>query len=296
VNRHLLLVLAAATLSILGCETVSKITTSMAVSSGTMTQQQADAITKTAAATDKAMQKFTPEQEYYLGRSVAATVLTQYQPFDKAKATDYLNLVGQTLALASDKPDTFAGYHFLILDSDEVNAIAAPSGFILVTRGLLRCCKTEDQLAAVLAHEVAHIQLEHGIHAISSSRWRTAGMTAVLEGGKSFGGQQLSEVVGTFHDCVNDIATKAMNSGYARGQEFAADKTAVAILARVGYSPAALADMLQQLGLRTKPEDTRGFGKTHPPPQARLKELGAQPSTAVNDARTARFRKAMIGV
>jgi predicted Zn-dependent protease len=161
----------------------------------------------------------------------------------------------------------------------------------------LCCCQNEDELAAVLAHEIGHVQLEHGIHAISAARWKTAGMTAVLEGGRSFGGQQLAEVVSTFQDCVNDIVTKALNSGYARGQEFAADQAAAALLARVGYDPAALANALQQLDLRTKTEDKHGFGKTHPPPQARLKELGIAPSAiADNNARTTRFQKATVGL
>lgn len=301
-NRHLLLFLAGIVLLIIGCETVSKIATTVAVSSGTITQQQADAFNKTAAAADVARQKFTPEQEYYLGRSVSATVLMQYRPFDKAAATDYLNLLGQTLALASDKPNTFSGYHFLILDSDEVNAIAAPSGFILVTRGLLRCCKNEDELAAVLAHEISHVQLEHGVRAITSARWKSAGMTGALEAGKNLGGKELASALSTFEDCIRDVVGNILNNGYARTQEYAADKAAVAILNRVGYNPVALTEVLRQLDRRTRPEDKRGFGKTHPPPQARIKELtvvslaAPAPSPTAIAARAARFQDAMAGL
>ena len=102
---------------------------------------------KTAEAAAKAHEKFTPENEYYLGRSVTATVLGEYKALDNPEANEYVNLVGQTLALASDKPETFGGYHFLILDTDEINAIAAPGGFIVVSRGLLHCCHDEESLA-----------------------------------------------------------------------------------------------------------------------------------------------------
>ena len=197
----------------------------------------------------------------------------QYKPLDDPKANEYINLLGQTLAMASDKPETFGGYHFLILDTDEINAIAAPGGFILVSRGLLDCCRDEESLAAVLAHEIGHVQLEHGVKAISSARWKTAGMTAALETGKSVGGGAVSEALDTFEGCITDITDKIINSGYARKQEFQADKAAVEILNRVGYSPAGLKAMLQEMDKRVKPQDKHGFGKTHPEPKARIAEI-----------------------
>jgi len=74
------------------------------------------------------------------------------------------------LARASSRPETFGGWHFLLLDSDEVNAFAAPGGFVFVTRGLYATCATEEQLAAVLAHEISHVTLRHGLGAIKNER------------------------------------------------------------------------------------------------------------------------------
>ncbi len=290
--------LAAAAL--VGCSYVDFAGSGLAAT-GIINQDQAHAFGKTAEAAAKAHQKFTAENEYYLGRSVAATVLGQYKPLDNPAATDYVNLLGQTLALASDKPETYGGYHFLILDTEEVNAVAAPGGLILVSRGLLHCCRDEGSLAAVLAHEVAHVQLAHGVKAISSARWKTAGMTAALETGKSVSGVA-SEALGTFQNCVTDVTDKIINSGYARKQEFEADKTAVEILTRVGYDPAGLRQMLEEMQKRVKPDDKHGFGKTHPEPKARIAEieplLHAAPAPAASgaDARTARFSMAMAGV
>lgn len=299
-NRNLSLALLGTMLAaavLCGCEAMRVAGNGLAAT-GFVSSGQVQAIQKTAEATGKAREKFSAENEYYLGRSVTATVLAQYKPLDDPQANEYVNLLGQTLAMASDKPETFGGYHFLILDTDEINAIAAPGGFILVSRGLLNCCRDEESLAAVLAHEVGHIQLEHGVKAISSARWKTAGMTAALEGGKSLGGGALSGAVGTFEGCVTDITDKIINSGYARKQEFEADKAAVEILKRVGYSPAGLKEMLQEMDKRVKPQDKRGFGKTHPEPKARIAEIQpllgslAAAATPGADIRAERFAKA----
>ena len=81
----------------------------MGVATGRITQEQKQALDLSS---EKASEEITPEQEYYIGRSVAATILTAYKPFDQEAAARYLNVLGQTLALASNKPETFGGYHF----------------------------------------------------------------------------------------------------------------------------------------------------------------------------------------
>ena len=124
---------------------------------------QAESILRGAKAVQKTWQDLTPEQEYYIGRAVAAQVFQTYRPLDRPAANAYLNLFGQSLAVFSDRPETFGGYHFLLLDSDEINAFAAPGGLILVTRGMVRCCENEDELAAVLAHEICHVEKKHGL-------------------------------------------------------------------------------------------------------------------------------------
>jgi predicted Zn-dependent protease len=90
---------------------------------------------KVGQAVAKTFQDITPEQEYYIGRAVGAIVAGKYKPYQNQKSTFYLNVLGQTLAQASDRPETFGGYHFAILESDEINAFAAPGGLIFVSRG-----------------------------------------------------------------------------------------------------------------------------------------------------------------
>ena len=102
--------------------------------------------------------------------------------------------LGQSLAQFSERPETFGGYHFLALDSAEINAFAAPGGLILVTRGLLDCCQTEDELAAVLAHEIGHVEKQHGLRAIRTGRLNSALTILAVEAGKNLAGEQLAEV------------------------------------------------------------------------------------------------------
>jgi predicted Zn-dependent protease len=282
-----------------GCATVTQIGTSIGVATGQLTPQQAESINRSAVAMEKTFKDITPEQEYYIGRSVAATILSTYKPLNKEAAEDYLNILGQTLALASDKPETFGGYHFAIMDTDEINAFSAPGGLIMVSRGLIRCCRTEDALAAVLAHEVGHVELQHGLKAIKKGRLTSALTILALEAGKNLGGQNLAEVTKTFEGSVGDITSSLVNKGYARELEFEADAAAVKIMRRVGYNPAGLLDMLTQMQQRM-PAGSAGFGKTHPDPQDRIAKvsaiIGATTALTTPTERRARFQKAVAGL
>ncbi len=281
---------------IAGCSTVAQLGTAVGQATGTLTPQQAASINRSAVAMEKTFQDITPEQEYWIGRSVAATILTTYKPLNREVATEYLNTLGQTLAMYSDKPETFGGYHFAVMDTDEINAFAAPGGLIMVSRGLIRCCRNEDALAAVLAHEIGHVELQHGLKAIKKGRLTSALTILAVEAGKNLGGQNLAEVTKAFEGSIGDITGTLVNSGYSRQLEFQADAAAVVILRRVGYRPEGLVDMLTQMQRTLKP-GSHGFGTTHPPPQDRIaalqKILGAPMAYTAPPARQARFVQAV---
>lgn len=279
-----------------GCGAVAQVGTSIAKEKGYIDDKQAESINRSAAAVEKSFEDITPEEEYYIGRAVAATVLGAYRPYDDAKANGYLNLVGQTLARASDRPDTFGGYHFLLLDTDEINAFAAPGGLIMVSRGMVRCCRDEDELAAVLAHEISHVVDKDGLRAIKKSRLTSALTILAVEGASNLGSDQLAELTKQFEGSITDVTSTLMNSGYARGLEKQADASAVGILERVGYDPRALVAMLGEMKTRTKPGGA-GFAKTHPDPAERISDVqGSVPGGAPLPepaARQARFTAAM---
>lgn len=234
--------------------------------------QHSDSIVKSGTAVMKAMEDFTPEQEYYIGRTVGAVVVTKYKPYNDKSANQYINVVGQTLARASNLPETFNGYHMLILDSPEINAFATPAGHIFVTRGMLGCCRNEGELAAVLAHEVGHVENRHGIDAIEKSRVTDALTIIGIETTKTFADSDIANLTAVFEDSINDITTTMINNGYSRSFEREADTSAVNIMEKVGYNPASLIAMLEIMDSKLKPEGA-DFAKTHPSPQSRIEDL-----------------------
>lgn len=283
-----------------GCETVNQITAAaadVAAATGAITPEQAESTKRVSTAVTKTFQDITPEQEYYIGRTVAATVLTQHKPLSAEKLNAYLNQVGQSLAQFSERPETFGGYHFLALDSAEINAFAAPGGLILVTRGLLDCCQTEDELAAVLAHEIGHVEKQHGLRAIRTGRLNSALTILAVEAGKNLGGEQLAEVTKAFDESINDITTTLMNSGYSRKLEYEADAAAVGILRRAGYQSGALVAMLENMA-KNWDSSRHDFAATHPAPAdriAQLQKLGVASTKASAPARQQRFLAATQG-
>ena len=295
-------IILMATLVLTGCEsmdTVAQIGTAVGVATGTIDQSQAESIQKSAKAVARSFQDFTPEQEYYIGRTVGAVIVNKYKPYDNPAANRYINLLGQTLARASELPETFGGYHFLILDSDEINAFAASGGFIFITRGMLRCCRNEDAVAAVLAHEIGHVQSRHGLQAIKKSRVTTALTTLAVEGTKTFSGQELAELVSTFEGSITDITTTLITNGYSREFEQQADQAAVTILQGVGYDPNGLVEMLQLMQDRLRPGGP-DFARTHPSPLSRMADIrnsiGPYRAVAKPAPRQQRFSEFLGGI
>ncbi len=289
-------ILAAALVVVAGCASVAKIATETAMTSGAISEEQAESLNRTIDAVDATFQSITPEQEYYLGRAVAAQILVDYKAMDDMALNLYLNRIGQTLAMASDRPETFGGYHFLVLDSEEINAFAAPGGLILVSRGMVDLCSTEDELAAVLAHEIGHVTGKHGLRAIKNSRLTSAFTIIATESARNFGGEDLKELVNDYDGSISDITGTLVVSGYSRGLEQEADTAAIQILERVGYDPWALKKMLTEMQRRWDPKGP-GFARTHPSPKDRIATieplLAGKADPAVPAVRVARFDKTL---
>ena len=255
------------------------------------------AIAKETQVVTKSFEDITPQQEYYIGRTVGAMILEKYPPYNNPAADGYVNVMGQMLAQASDCPETYGGYHFLIQDSDEINAFAAPGGFIFLTRGMLRCCPQEDAVAAVLAHEIGHVQYKHGLRAIKQSRVTSALTALAIKGAKKYGDEDLAKLTETFEGSISDITKTLIVNGYSRSFENQADLAAISILQRTGYNPNGLVTMLNQMKTQLKP-GRQDFAATHPSPDSRLAEIqpyvGKYSAVKSPQARQDRF-KASLG-
>lgn len=237
-----------------------------------------------------------PEEEYELGRSVAANVVNQYGLYNNKSATNYLNKICKTLAYASDRPCVYKDYCVAILDSDEINAISTPGGHILIAKGLIECTNSEDALAAVIAHELSHIQLNHSSNIIKDTRWRewrkdtaAAGLSLLNADNK-----QYSTDVAILNKLSDGFVDK-INSGYSKSQEYDADENAIKIMAAAGYDPYAMLDMLEAIDKNSKNSD-KGWKKSHPAPKNRIREAEkvlrrGHYEHADNSKRTERFEQ-----
>jgi len=271
-NNVLLLILIVIAVAATSCEHLMKVVdfgAQVAGAVGVIDQNTADAISISSRAIGSAAEEITPEQEYYIGRAVAANILTTYRIYNGNPAlTAYLNKICAAIIINSPRPDIFNGYHVAILDSNEINAFATSGGHIFVTRGLISAAKSEDALAGVIAHEIAHIQLQHSIKAIKNSRITQALMVTGVAAAGAATGLNVTELTDVFNETVGEIVTTLVNNGYSQTQEFEADNTAMGLLASAGYNPSGLLDMLRELS--SVQTSASGFGKTHPTPAQRI--------------------------
>jgi predicted Zn-dependent protease len=206
---------------------------------------------------------------YFLGRAVAAHIVSRYRPYlEKPETERYLNRICAAITINSPMPDAYNGYHVMLLDSAELNAFATSGGHIFITRGLVETLATEDALAAVFAHEIAHIQLRHSVDLIKSMRI-TRDLSGVADRAAGIAAREasLSERKILFDNAVRDMVTTLIINGYSREQELQADIYAVKLLALAGYSPASLLDVL---GILQRTTGTGGFNNTHPSPAQRI--------------------------
>lgn len=239
------------------------------------------------------------QQEYYLGRGVAAVILSKYKLYSNPGVTRYVNQVGQSLARFSDRPELWAGYRFAVLDTMEINAVSTPGGFVFISRGFLKTIQTEDALAAVLAHEIGHIVKGHGTAAISQANITDALTTIGKEVAASEGGQVTQLVTAAFGDSIKEVTNTLLTKGYSRSQEYEADEYAAALLAKVGYNQKGLITMLDGLQAVASGNAAGGWYNTHPSPEKREKNVKGEisdPSSEVvsgEKVRTVRYLAAI---
>lgn len=248
--------------------------------------------------------RFTPGQEYYLGRAVAAHALARYGVDPDPARRQYVRLVGEALVRTSARvPENYGGYHFEVLDSDEVNGISGPGGFVLLTRGAVRSCRSEDELAALIAHELAHVTLKHGEQVLRQGERFPAFVKSATQAAAAGLGVDdpgfVRELVRFFGNVAGEMSTTAVDHGYGRQLEFVADAEGTNLLYDVFYDHGALAAWLGHHA-----EGHRHHGATHAPPQARaqalaplLQQLGPYATReGVLDGRIQRFASFRQGV
>ena len=201
------------------------------------------------------------KDELALGESAVCAITTKYPLSTDEKLNRYVNLVG--MAVASACPRNDIPFSFGVLETDQVNAYSTPGGFVLVTRGALMKMDDEAELAGVLAHEVGHVVLGHGLAAAKNAMIAGGGAKALQSTGVPQAAQQ-------FGLGVDGLTDKLLAGTWEQPQEFSADDEAVHYLVRANYDAAGFERFLRKL------ESSGGsLMSTHPAKRDRVAKVSA---------------------
>jgi predicted Zn-dependent protease len=215
------------------------------------------------------------QQEAEMGAQAHRDVLKEFAVLDNPALQAYVDEVGQRLAKQSHRPGL--SWHFTVIDSPDVNAFALPGGYVYITRGIMAYLNSEAELAGVVGHEIGHVTARHGVRQQSAST--AVGLGAVLgsilvPGLNNQAGASLLQTL-----------AQAWTAGYGREHELEADRLGAQYIAKTGYQPEAMIEVIgvlknQELftAERAKrgdaaPRTYHGTFDTHPSNDTRLKQV-----------------------
>jgi predicted Zn-dependent protease len=204
------------------------------------------------------------EEENRIGRQISGNLLGAVPLVRDDKLQNYVNQVGNWVALQSGRQEVT--WHFGVLDTEAINAFAAPGGYIFVTKGLYRLLNNEAELAGVLGHEIAHVTQKHHLKVLKQSS--LIGALGQAASSKAKGSDQVVQnLIGN--------GAEIMARGLDKNAEHEADRIGMVYAARAGYDPWGLPSVLQDMAaLPAGDNRTSLLYKTHPHPADRLAALG----------------------
>ena len=203
-------------------------------------------------------------EEQQLGAAVSEKVRARYGVVQDADVHRYVALVGTGLTQISEKPNF--PWSFIVLDTDAVNAFAAPGGYVHITRGALALIQDESELAGVLGHEIIHVTAQHTIRAIQKNKSIQLGANETLSGNAAL-----------FNSFVDNVYLSILDNSFGRGEENESDEKGVVLANKVGYAPQGLGGFLTRLQERNKDvTEKRGLFASHPEMKERLDRLAKQ--------------------
>ncbi len=196
---------------------------------------------------------YSTDREVQLGRSIARQVEKAYKPVNDPLVQKRVEDIGRKITQVSDRKEI--DYSFMVLDDDEINAFALPGGYIYVNSGLVDKVDSDDELAAVLAHEVGHIVARHSIKKLQAMQAYSV-LRLLVAAAPSTG-----EV-----GAASDAAFTEILLGYSREDELLADQLGARYAKLAGYDPNAMVTFLKKLQEinKKRPLREKTYYKTHP--------------------------------
>lgn len=237
------------------------------------------------------------EEELSIGQEVVAATLGGYPPVRNTGLQQRLNQIGVWIALQSSRPEL--PWRFAAVQSNAINAFAAPGGTIMVTTGMLNHVVNEAELACVLGHEIGHVTRRHHISVLQKSLLVSAGASALNIQSRSGNSEEnRKRLIGE----SKEIFTRGLD----RSSEREADEDGVLLAARAGYDPAACLNFMQRLAsLKADTGALAALYKTHPTARERVADIdkslgmlkgaaagdGARPELTLNAAKSGGKKK-----
>lgn len=207
-------------------------------------------------------------QEVALGRQYAAEIHQQLPIVGDAAIDSYINALGSRLAQRTQRRDI--GYRFYVVNTDAVNAFAIPGGFVYVNRGLIEETRNLSELAAVLAHEIAHVDERHGAEQLERLQRANIGLTLAYI--------LIGRAPGTLERLAIDVGGAALFASYSRSAEREADDRAIAMLVGSGIDPRGMVTFFDTLlrERRRRPSTLEQWFSTHPLTEDRIRATERQ--------------------
>jgi predicted Zn-dependent protease len=202
-------------------------------------------------------------QEAEIGAEVHQDVIAQYPLMTDPFVQSWVDQLGNLLAVESEAERSDIQYRFFVLDTAEVNAFAAPGGYIYLTRGLILEAQTEAEMAGVMGHEIGHVAHRHGVAKLE----RAVGVGLVS--GLLFGDDTVAS------DVIDFATAFVLNTDYSQDQETDADNQAVPYMFDAGYNPFGLVQFFETLEALSGPSVLPDWLSSHPAPTARAENARA---------------------
>jgi predicted Zn-dependent protease len=206
----------------------------------------------------------TDKEERLLGDQVSLKLREHFGVYQNQAVTKYVSLVGAGLAQASTRPNL--DWQFIVLDTDGVNAYAAPGGIVHITRGPLGLMKSESELAGVLGHEITHVTVKHTVRAIQKSK-------GVSMASNEIGGA--GDLRQKFIAKMSGLAFNKLFEGeFSREDENEADRVGIQVANKIGYAPSGMVEVLKKIdGRNGGREERNGLFASHPATKDRIEKL-----------------------
>ncbi len=200
------------------------------------------------------------KQEIEMGQQVAQQLENHYGLVQDDEIQDRVSRIGQKLLANGTRPGLT--YTFKVLNTPDVNALACPGGFIYVYKGLLDYMTSDDELAAVLGHEIGHIEKRHTVHQMEQ---QMALSLLTLLAGVASGDPGAGMVLAS-------TASQALMAGYSRKDEREADQEGFRLSTLAGYNPYGSYVTMAKLEDMSKDMGNPGYGlfASHPEPEVRM--------------------------